>query len=105
VLVQEEGVDPYLTKIATNLHLNDQQVTGKELRVRMGPDGHFWIRARIDGVERRMLIDSGATVTALSGQTAAAAGLEAHRGLVPVFLKTANGTIAADTGTGTELRR
>ena len=39
---------------------------GEEVRLRMAPDGHFWADVRLDGVERRMLIDSGATITALS---------------------------------------
>ena len=44
--------------------LSDQQVVGEETRVRMNPDGHFYAEVTINGVERRMLIDSGATITA-----------------------------------------
>jgi len=65
--------------------------------VPMGRDGHFWVRARINGVERRLLIDSGATITALSVETAQAAGLEQEESPFPVILKTANGTVAAQT--------
>jgi aspartyl protease family protein len=65
----------------------------------MSPDGHFWVRARINGVERRLLIDSGATVTALSTKTAQAAGLKLQPGLFPILLNTANGTIRADGAT------
>jgi aspartyl protease family protein len=70
----------------------------------MAPDGHFWARVTVNGVPRRMLIDSGATLTALSSGTAAAAGLKTDRGLFPVVLNTANGAITARTATLPELR-
>jgi aspartyl protease family protein len=94
---RQAAFDPVLDPIARRLGLDDQVVAGREVRVPMASDGHFWARARIDGVPRRMLIDSGATVTALSPATAAAAGLDMRRGVLPVVLHTANGTIAART--------
>ena len=51
-----------------------------------------------------MLIDSGATVTALSTDTADAAGLEVKNPMVPIVLNTANGQITAQTATIEELR-
>jgi aspartyl protease family protein len=104
VLAERERFDPYLGRIAGVFQLDRQEVSGKEMRVRMSPDGHFWVRARINGVERPLLIDSGATVTALSEKTAAAAGLKLGRGLFPILLNTANGTIRADGSTVAELR-
>jgi aspartyl protease family protein len=101
---QRERFDPYVSHVLRALKIENQQVAGEEVRVRMSPDGHFWIRATIDGVERRMLVDSGATVTALSLPTAAAAGIEVKDELFPVLLRTANGTVAAKTGTLGELR-
>ena len=99
-VVQARGrFDPYLTRVVRLLRLDDQSVVGHEVRIAMAPDGHFWARARIDGVERRLLIDSGATVTALSTGTAAAAGLRVADPLFPMELRTANGTIAAQTAT------
>jgi aspartyl protease family protein len=86
------------------LDMDRQEVTGSELRVPMARDGHFWVRARIDGVERRMLVDSGATVSALSTATADAAKLDIEKGGLPVLLRTANGTIQAQTATIEELR-
>ena len=100
MVVQARGrFDPYLTRVVRLLRLDDQSVVGDEVRIAMAPDGHFWARARIDGVERRLLIDSGATVTALSTGTAAAAGLRVADPLFPMELRTANGTIAAQTAT------
>jgi aspartyl protease family protein len=103
-LRQRADFSPYLARIAAMLKLDGQEVVGKEVRIRMSPDGHFWARVTIDGVERRMLIDSGATVTALSTETAAAAGLSPEDGLMPVAIRTANGMISAQTATAGELR-
>jgi aspartyl protease family protein len=104
VLAERERFDPYLGRIAGMLQLDHQEVSGRETHVRMSPDGHFWVRARINGVERRLLIDSGATVTALSAETARAAGLKLGQGLFPIRLSTANGMISADGSTVGELR-
>ena len=70
----------------------------------MSPDGHFWVNASINGIKRRMLIDSGATVTAISSSTARAADVDAGRTFAPVVLSTANGSAPAKTGTVDELR-
>jgi aspartyl protease family protein len=99
LLFQQLPYDPNLSRIAGFLGLDQQEVTGREVRIQMAPDGHFWARARINGVERRMLVDSGATITALSAQTARLASVEAGESLMPVILRTANGSVSAETGT------
>jgi aspartyl protease family protein len=76
-----------------------QQVSGTETRIRMAEDGHFWADVDIDGVRRRMLIDSGATTTALSTATAKAAGLDSDESPFPVIISTANGDVSARTAT------
>jgi len=83
------------SQIAENLGLAEQSVSGDTVRIRMASDGHFWAHVRINGVARRMLIDSGATTTALSQETAAAAGIVTNGGELPVLVQTANGTISA----------
>ncbi len=77
----------------------DQQVSGTETRIRMAEDGHFWADVDIDGVRRRMLVDSGATTTALSSATAKAAGLDSNESPFPVIISTANGDVSARTAT------
>src|SRR6476659_2992054 len=72
LVLQQAPYQPELARLTSRLGLDDQQVAGRELRVRMSPDGHFWAIASVNGVKRRMLIDSGATVTAISARTAAA---------------------------------
>lgn len=71
-----------------------QVAQGETVRIRLSPDGHFWARATINGVERRMLIDSGATVSAISEETARAAGIDFENGR-PVTVSTANGAVQA----------
>jgi aspartyl protease family protein len=68
-------------------------VVGSEVRIPMADDGHFWARATINGVERVMLVDSGATETALSTTTAEAAKLEFDGMAPPAVVNTANGTV------------
>ncbi len=104
VIGERERFDPYLSRITSAFKLDGQEVVGEEVRIRMAPDGHFWARVSLGDVERRMLIDSGATVTTLSPATAAAAGLTVREPVVPVLLRTANGTIRAQTSEVEELR-
>ena len=104
---QRSLFDPYFARITHFLKLDsadDQQVSGKELRIPMSRDGHFWVRARINGVERKLLVDSGATITALSVRTAEAAGLAPERAPFPIILQTANGAVAARTSRVATLR-
>ncbi|GAA0663125.1 aspartyl protease family protein [Sphingomonas insulae] len=104
VITQRQAFDPYLQRVARLLKLDDQNVVGRETRIRMAPDGHFWARVTLDGVPRRMLVDSGATVTAVSTRTAQAAALDTRQSMFPVVLNTANGQISAQTATVRELR-
>lgn len=99
VLFQQAPFDPNLARLTTKLGLDSQTVVGNEVRIRMARDGHFWAQASINGVERRMLVDSGATITALSQATADLASIEHGVGLLPVIMRTANGTVQAETGT------
>lgn len=104
LLLQTAPYQPELARFIAPLGLDDQKVVGKELRVTIAPDGHFWVVATINGVKRRMLIDSGATVTAISEGTARSAGVETGSGLTRVVLRTANGAAPAETGSIAELR-
>jgi aspartyl protease family protein len=103
VLGQRERLDPYLGRFLAKLNLDEQEVVGGEVRIRMSPDGHFWARVRIGDTERRMLVDSGATLTAMSTDTAREAGLKVRDAMFPVLIRTANGTITAQTATVPEL--
>lgn len=106
LVVTEQGrFHPEVAQLLERIGIEDrQQVSGEEVRIRMANDGHFWVRARIGGVERRMLVDSGATVTAISEATAAEAGVTVRKGITPVVLQTANGTAFASPATVERLR-
>jgi aspartyl protease family protein len=104
LLLQQAPYQPTLARLTETLGLDSQRVAGSELRVSMSADGHFWVQASVNGVPRRMLIDSGATVTAISGATARAASVDTGVGLTPVILRTANGLAPAKTGSIDELR-
>jgi aspartyl protease family protein len=84
--------------------LPEQEVAGGETRVPLAPDGHFWVRARVNGVPASFLIDTGASVTTLNTRTAEAAGLEPRAGGIPIMMQTANGTSAAQLATIDSLR-
>lgn len=70
---------------------------GDVTRISRDVDGHYWAVARINGAERRMLIDSGATTTALSMATAKAAGIDIEESTFPRMIETANGSVLART--------
>ncbi|WP_404371989.1 TIGR02281 family clan AA aspartic protease [Sphingomonas sp. MMS24-J45] len=105
LLVAERAqFDPMFAKVAQRFSLGGQRIVGKEMRIPMASDGHFWVRVKLGDVERRMLVDSGATVTAISVDTAARAGIEPNANLVPVMMQTANGSVAAQTAIAPEVR-
>ena len=99
LILQQAPFDPNLSRLTSAIGLDRQQVVGSEVRIPMGRDGHFWVDAEINGIKRKMLVDSGATVTALSQGTARAAEVEADATLVPLLMQTANGTVHAEAGT------
>ena len=65
----------------------------------LSADGHFWVRAEVNGVPGNFMIDTGATLTAISAPLAERAGLEPRRGGIPIMLGTANGTVQAHVAT------
>ncbi len=71
---------------------NAGQIEGTTLRIRREEDGHYWVRANVNGTPVRFMIDSGATTTTLSLAAAKAAGVEPSGGF-PVIVETANGTV------------
>jgi aspartyl protease family protein len=65
---------------------------GRETRIPMAIDGHFWVNAKLNGRDVKFLVDSGATTTTIDRETAKAAGVEisARRDL---YVRTGNGVI------------
>jgi aspartyl protease family protein len=73
----------------------NQQVEGQALRVAVAADGHYWVEGALNGTPTRFLIDSGASVTALSESAAKAAGLNVDTTAFPMIMQTANGEVKA----------
>lgn len=95
VVLQLSRLDPRLDIAVPELGMPQQLVKGGETHVPMAPDGHFWVRAKLNGVTGNFLIDTGATVSAVSPNMAEAAGLEPRAGGIPIQINTANGAVAA----------
>ncbi|MEJ7935603.1 TIGR02281 family clan AA aspartic protease [Sphingobium sp. AN558] len=68
---------------------------GHALRIPVSRDGHYWVEATVNGAPARFLIDSGASVTALSVDSARGAGLNFDMNAPGVQMVTANGRIDA----------
>jgi len=95
VVLQLSRFDPRLDIAVPQLGLPEQTVAGGETRVPLAPDGHYWVRATINGHKANFLIDTGATLSAVSPEIAKAAGIEPRLGSIPVQIRTANGTVSA----------
>jgi aspartyl protease family protein len=70
---------------------------GQDLRIKQASDGHFWVTGQLNGQSVRFLVDSGATTTSISTETARQAGISPAGGF-PVLVGTANGTVRAERG-------
>ena len=95
VVLQVSRLDPRFEMAVPELGLPQQVVEGHETRVPMARDGHFWLRAEVNGVPARFLVDTGATLTAVSSDTANRAALTPRRAGIPIRMQTANGMVAA----------
>jgi aspartyl protease family protein len=70
---------------------------GRETRIPMAIDGHFWVNATLNGRPVKFLVDSGATMTTIDRRTAEAAGVE----ISPQrdqYVRTGNGIIRVSSG-------
>jgi aspartyl protease family protein len=72
-------------------------VEGRELRIPMAIDGHFWVEATMNGVPVKFLVDSGATMTTIGRETAAAAGIAVSSNRNQV-VRTGNGMLRVASG-------
>lgn len=72
-----------------------QRTEGESLHIQMSLDGHFWVDGEINGTSARFLIDSGASITGISEDTALNAGLNLDGFGPGVMMQTANGMVMA----------
>jgi aspartyl protease family protein len=75
---------------------------GRETRIPMAIDGHFWVEGRLNGEKVKFLVDSGATMTTIDRETA----VRARDNVSPRrdhFVRTGNGIIRVSSGRADEL--
>jgi len=78
---------------ATGAPINE----GREVRIPMAIDGHFWVEGLVNGQPVRFLVDSGASVTTIDRASAQQAGVA----IAPErdqLVRTGNGVIRVATG-------
>lgn len=75
---------------------------GRETRIPMAIDGHFWVHAKLNGRDVKFLVDSGATMTTIDRETAREAGVEVSP-KADEYVRTGNGIIRVSSGQAAEL--
>jgi len=75
---------------------------GRETRIPMAVDGHFWVSAKLNGRDVNFLVDSGATMTTIDRATAKDAGIQVSA-RPDQFVRTGNGIIRVSSGRANEL--
>lgn len=77
--------------------------TGHMVRLDKQGDGHFFVRAAVDGVPVRFVIDTGATLTVLTAEDARRAGVNVDSLAFNVPVSTANGVTYAARATADDI--
>lgn len=75
---------------------------GRETRIPMAMDGHFWVDAKLNGQDVKFLVDSGATTTTIGRATAKTVGIQVsdRRDL---FVRTGNGIVRVASARASKL--
>lgn len=74
---------------------NDDPLPGRAVRVKAGRNGHFYLDARINGINTPFVVDTGASVVALSFESARKAGIKPKKSDFIHPVSTANGVAHA----------
>ena len=72
-------------------------IEGREVRIPMSIDGHFWVEGSVNGQPVKFLVDSGATMTTIGRQTAERIGVALNPNRTQV-VRTGNGMLRVATG-------
>ena len=72
-------------------------VQGREIRIPMSIDGHFWVDGVVNGKDVKFLVDSGATMTTIGRATASKVGVQPSPNRNQI-VRTGNGYIRVATG-------
>lgn len=89
-------LEPYWLRVKGELMGDATPISsGGETRIRLGADNHFHARAMVNGKPIEMLIDTGATFTAMGTDTARELGIAIDTSGFAHEMQTANGSIRA----------
>lgn len=75
---------------------------GRETRIPMAVDGHFWVDAKLNGHNVKFLVDSGATTTTIDRRTAKSTGVKVSDKR-DLYVRTGNGVVRVASGQADEL--
>jgi aspartyl protease family protein len=78
-------------------------VQGREIRIPMAIDGHFWVDGLVNGRNVKFLVDSGATMTTIGRNTATEVGVRPSPSRNQI-VRTGNGYIRVATGQAERLQ-
>ncbi len=71
----------------------DRVVTARAMRLKAGRNGHFYLNARINGANIPFVVDTGASLVALSYEDAQKAGIRPKKSDFKHYASTANGKV------------
>lgn len=75
---------------------------GRETRIPMALDGHFWVHAKVNGLDVKFLVDSGATTTTIGRTIAKSAGVQVSEQR-DLYVRTGNGIVRVASGRANRL--
>jgi aspartyl protease family protein len=75
--------------------LGERSADGRQIALRADPHGHFIVEAIVNGRQIEMMVDTGATIVALTADTAHRLGIDPAESDYKAPLSTANGIVAA----------
>jgi aspartyl protease family protein len=78
-------------------------VEGRETRIPMAIDGHFWVEGEVNGQPVKFLVDSGATMTTIDRATALRAGVPVSA-RADQLVRTGNGIIRVSSARAAQLQ-
>ena len=78
-------------------------IQGREIRIPMAIDGHFWVDGLVNGKNVKFLVDSGATMTTIGRETASEVGVSPSPSRNQI-VRTGNGYIRVATGRADHLK-
>lgn len=88
-----ESEDASAAELAMVASSNEPATWREDVTLEREVDGHFYADVSVEGVNTRMLVDTGASVIALTGDDAAAMGLHWDPNQVAVVAQGASGAV------------